>query len=78
MTIHQTLQLRQHAISFLIFASFLYLKPRHKKGKRFDKKAGVEFRLMYRDHRDPLYYDPGASGRILVPTTDKEALPQEK
>ena len=33
---------------------------------------------MYRDHRDPLYYDPAASGRILVPVTDVEALPQEK
>ena len=33
---------------------------------------------MYRDHRDPLYYDPDASGRILVPTTEKEALPEDK
>lgn len=38
----------------------------------------MEFKLMYRDHRDPLYYDPTASARILVPVTDVEAMPEDK
>lgn len=30
----------------------------------------MQFKLMYRHHTDPLYYDPTASGRILVPVTE--------
>ena len=33
---------------------------------------------MYRDHRDPLYYDPTACARILVPVDAVEAMPQEQ
>ena len=68
---------------FWCFCNYLtvfsdFLQPRNKKFKRFDKKEGVEFKLMYRDHRDPLYYDPTVSSRILVPVYDKEALPDDK
>ena len=33
---------------------------------------------MYRDHRDPLYYDPTACARILVPVDDVEAMAAEQ
>ena len=49
-----------------------------RKNKHFDKKEGVEFKLMYRDHADPLYYDPKANARILVPVEAVGAMPPEK
>jgi len=40
-----------------------------KKKVTYDKKEGVEFKMMFRHHQDPLYYDPNASTKIFVPTT---------
>ena len=32
-----------------------------------DKKQGVAFRVMFRHHKDPAYYDPRANDKIFVP-----------
>jgi hypothetical protein len=39
------------------------------KGKKLktDRKKGVPFRMMFRHHKDPSYYDPKANDKIFVP-----------
>lgn len=39
-----------------------------KKKTKYPKKESVEFKMMFRHHKDPLYYDPKASQKIFVPT----------
>ncbi len=34
---------------------------------RTSKKKGVEMRMMFRDHHDPLYYDAKANDKVFVP-----------
>ena len=47
-----------------------------KKGGKYNKKDGVEFKMMFRHHKDPLYYDTSANAKIFVPVT--EGLTEEK
>lgn len=35
--------------------------------KRTDLKKGVPFKMMFRHHMDPDYYDPKANDKIFVP-----------
>ena len=37
------------------------------KKSRADRKKGVEMRMMFRDHHDPLYYDAKANDKCFVP-----------
>ena len=40
------------------------IKPKNTKTA---KKKGVEMRMMFRDHKDPLYYDAKANDKVFVP-----------
>ena len=40
-----------------------------KKKLTYNKKEGVEFKMMFRHHQDPLYYDSNANPKIFVPVT---------
>ena len=39
------------------------------KGKKLktDRKKGVPFKMMFRHHKDPNYYDPTSNDKIFVP-----------
>jgi hypothetical protein len=45
-----------------------------KKKVTYDKKESVEFKMMFRHHMDPLYYDTKASSKIFVPQVDPSSL----
>jgi len=40
-----------------------------KKKVTYNKNEGVEFKMMFRHHQDPLYYDTKANPKIFVPVT---------
>ena len=44
------------------------IKP--KKSIRTDRKKGVPFKVMFRHHMDPAYYDPKANDKIFVPDVE--------
>ena len=44
--------------------------------KRTDRRKGVPFKMMFRHHLDPDYYDPKANDKIFVP--DMAALSEEQ
>ncbi len=49
------------------------------KVKRTDRKKGVPFKMMFRHHQDPQYYDPRANDKIFVPDVEStEALTEEQ
>ena len=48
---------------------------RRKKAIQANKKA-VPMVMKFRDHTDPLYYDPKANDKILVPAIDEVSLVQ--
>jgi hypothetical protein len=37
------------------------------KQRKTDLKKGVPFKMMFRHHMDPSYYDPRANDKIFVP-----------
>ena len=42
-------------------------------GKRkADRKKGMPFKMMFRHHMDPDYYDPKANDKIFVPEVGAE------
>lgn len=49
-----------------------------KRQVRTDLKKGVPFKMMFRNHLDPAYYDPKANEKIFVPdVADPSALTEE-
>jgi len=38
------------------------------------KKEGVAMSMMFRDHNDPLYYDPKSNDKIFVPIKDTSTM----
>jgi len=52
------------------------LKP--KKQVKYPKKDAVEFTMMHRSIRDPLYYDPDAPSKVFVPLQSMDELDDEK
>ena len=51
---------------------------KNKKFDKKDKKDGVEFKMMFRHHKDPLYYDTNASAKIFVPMASMEEMTDEQ
>ena len=45
-----------------------------KKKVTYDRKEAVEFKMMFRHHQDPLYYDTTANTKIFVPQVDPNNL----
>jgi hypothetical protein len=41
---------------------------------RTDKKKGVPFKMMFRHHKDPSYYDPRANDKIFVPDVSEKVF----
>ena len=39
-----------------------------KEHNKYQKKKGVELVMKFRNHKDPLYYDPNSNDKIFVPT----------
>lgn len=49
------------------------------RNKRTDRKKGVPFKMMFRHHMDPSYYDPKANDKIFVPdVSDPKVLTEEQ
>lgn len=50
------------------------------KGKNLktDRKKGVAFRMMFRHHQDPAYYDPKANDKIFIPYESEEMTEEQK
>jgi len=48
------------------------------KKSRADRKKGVEMRMMFRDHHDPLYYDAKANDKCFVPVMAMEEMTEEQ
>jgi len=48
------------------------------KKTKYAKKDGVEFKMMFRHHKDPLYYDLNASSKIFVPVEPENNLNENK
>ncbi len=40
--------------------------------RKADRKKGVPFKMMFRHHMDPDYYDPKANDKIFVPEVGAE------
>lgn len=38
-----------------------------RKQKKNDPKKGVAFKMVFRNYKDPLYYDSKANDKIFVP-----------
>ena len=49
-----------------------------KKKVTYDKNEKVEFKMMFRNHNDPLYYDTNAATKIFVPQINPDELTEEK
>jgi hypothetical protein len=49
-----------------------------KKNRRTDPKKGVPFKMMFRHHMDPDYYDPKANDKIFVPDLQDPNVLSEK
>ena len=43
------------------------------KQRKTETKKGVPFKMMFRHHMDPAYYDPRANDKIFVPDVVDEA-----
>jgi len=43
-----------------------------------DKKKGVQMAMKFRNHQDPLYYDPEANDKIFVPLIDETQMTDEQ
>jgi hypothetical protein len=49
------------------------------KQRKTDLKKGVPFKMMFRHHMDPAYYDPKVNDKIFVPDViDQGALTEEQ
>ena len=49
------------------------------KQRKTDLKKGVPFKMMFRHHMDPAYYDPKVNDKIFVPDViDQSALTEEQ
>ena len=48
------------------------------KSKRTDRKKGVPFKMMFRHHMDPDYYDPKANDKIFVPDVEGKLTEQQQ
>lgn len=42
------------------------------KQRKTDLKKGVPFKMMFRHHMDPAYYDPRVNDKIFVPDVADE------
>jgi hypothetical protein len=49
-----------------------------KRPTKYNKKDGVEFKMMFRHHKDPLYYDTKANAKIFVPVDQDLTEEQRK
>ena len=45
-----------------------------KKTNKYKKEDGVEFKMMFRHHKDPLFFDSKANAKIFVPVDPMSAL----
>jgi len=52
--------------------------PKKLKKTKYAKKDGVEFKMMFRHHKDPLYYDLNANSKIFVPIEPDNKLDENK
>lgn len=46
--------------------------------KKANRKDGVEFSMMFRHHKDPLYYDTKANTKIFVPIVPTSEMTDEQ
>jgi hypothetical protein len=48
------------------------------KQRKTDLKKGVAFKMMFRHHMDPAYYDPKVNDKIFVPEVQGENITEEQ
>jgi hypothetical protein len=42
------------------------IRESRKEKQKYSKKKGVELVMKFRNHKDPLYYDPNSNDKIFV------------